>query len=248
HIVSDCEEELLPVPTSRKDCPRAVGVLPPEAASMLVDFEECIVRPDIEFWELIDNSEPIAPYRGRNLWGDRDACIRFVRRLDSIGALLWCTSAKERAAVFCVEKNLRSRVWWLEPVDDDSEAFVSTWDARDACCRFKIDVGLSRYLASPPLRAEKLGLRGAEGEWLSRSRRVRPCFAALPMGLRWSLYFAQEAVTKEVGTATGAAAERRLQTFGWSRLIASGGEPLGVPWLPARGCADEERPGLRRSR
>eukprot|EP00959_Pyramimonas_sp_CCMP1952_P433313 9073859-Pyramimonas_sp.AAC.1 len=40
HIVSDYQEELLSVPASCKDCPRTVDVVPADAASMLVDFEE----------------------------------------------------------------------------------------------------------------------------------------------------------------------------------------------------------------
>eukprot|EP00959_Pyramimonas_sp_CCMP1952_P100201 2095459-Pyramimonas_sp.AAC.1 len=46
------------------------------------------------------------------------------------------------------------------------------------------------------------------------------------MGFKWTLYLVQEAVTKQVETATGAPADRRLQTFGDSRLITSGGQPL----------------------
>ena len=251
HIVSDYQEELLSVPSSCKDCPRAVDVVPAEAASMLVDLEERMVRPDIDFWELMDNSEPITPYMDRNLSGDREAYIRFVRRLESIGVLRWCTTAKERATVFCAKKKSgkqrlvvdarRSNRRFRDPpgvelataeslglieVDDDSEVFISTGDVRDAFYRFKIDVELSRYFGLPPLRAEELQLHEAEGEWLSPDRWVHPCFAVLPMGFKWSLYLVQEAVTKQVEAATGATADRRLQTFGGSRLITSGGRPL----------------------
>ncbi|CAK0814691.1 unnamed protein product, partial [Prorocentrum cordatum] len=251
HIVSDYQEELLSVPASCKDCPYAVDVVPAEAASMLVDFEERMVRPDIEFWELEDNSEPVTPYMDRNLSGDRQAYIKFVRRLESIGVLRWCAAVKERATVFCVKKKSgmqrlvvdarRSNRRFRDPpgvelataeslglieVDDDVEVFISTGDVRDAFYRFKIDVELSRYFGLPPLRAEELHLHEAEGEWLSPDRWVHPCFAVLPMGFKWSLYLVQEAVTKQVEDATGATADRRLQTFGGSRLITSGGQPL----------------------
>ncbi|CAK0863715.1 unnamed protein product [Prorocentrum cordatum] len=211
HIVSDCQEELLSVPSSCKDCPRAVGVAPAEAASMQVDF--------------------------------------FFNRLESIGVLRWCATCNGRAAVFCAKKksgnqrlvvgarriNRRFRdppgvglataeSLGLVEVDDDAEISVSAGDVRGASYRFKVDVELSRYFALPPPRAEELGVREAEGEWLSPDRWVHPCVAVLTMGFKWSLYLVQEAVAKQVETAAGVPADRRLQTFGGSRLITSGGQ------------------------
>ena len=51
-VVMDYQEEFLSVPSSCAGCPRAVDVVPAEAAAMLVDFEEHMVRSDFEFWEL----------------------------------------------------------------------------------------------------------------------------------------------------------------------------------------------------
>jgi len=265
----DYQEELLSVPSSCRDCPNAADVVPPEAAAMLVDFEEHMVRSDLELWELQDNAEVIKPYMDRTLAGDKPAYVRFVKQLESIGVLRWCASAKERATVFFVKKKSgklrlvvdarRSNRRFRDPpgvelataeslgmieVDDDTEVFISTGDVRDAFYRFKIDIELSRYFGLPPVRAEELGLRELEGEQLTGDRWVHPCFAVLPMGFKWSLYLVQEAVTTQVETATQASPARRLQTFGGSRLITAGG---GAPPLRLRGQRrrDGQRAGGR---
>ena len=104
-VVMDYQEELLSVPSSCVGCPRAVDVVPAEAAAMLVDFEEHMVRSDLGFWELQDNAEPIKPYMDRTLAGDRSAYVRFVKQLESGGVPRWCATAKERATVSFVKKS-----------------------------------------------------------------------------------------------------------------------------------------------
>ena len=61
-----------------------------------------------------------------------------------------------------------------------------------------------------------MGLTGSllEGAPLLGDERVRPCFAALRVGFKWSLYFVQVANEALVETVPGLSPRSRLQNIG----------------------------------
>ena len=70
---------------------------------------------------------------------------------------------------------------------------VGLSDVSNCFHRLRVQSWLSDYFCLPPAPAQVLGATGQEvhGRPLGRTDAVTPCWAVLPMGFTWSLWFAQ---------------------------------------------------------
>ena len=80
--------------------------------------------------------------------------------------------------------------------------------------RFPIESKLDEYFAYPEVWASELGLSWWEGERVTEDTVLYPLAQSLPMGWAWSLYFAQEANTRQMELTKELSGAQLLQDRG----------------------------------
>ena len=96
--------------------------------------------------------------------------------------------------------------------------YLGTSDVKDCFhrLRFPKESKLDEYFAYPEVWASELGLAWWEGERVVGDMVLYPLAQSLPMGWAWSLYFAQEANTRQM---------ELTKELSGARLLMIGGHP-----------------------
>eukprot|EP00971_Amphidinium_carterae_P350194 6491429-Amphidinium_carterae.2 len=154
--------------------------------------------------------DPILKYR-------EDVYLGFVLHLRRIGMIQWTLRPGAHVGLFCVKKkgdrqrlitdcrpaNARfrkppgvslatSESFGGLQLQEGVELFCAETDIENCFHNLRIAENFGRFFSLPPLLARQLDITMVQGQVVHCDRLVYPCFAVLPMGMTWSLYFAQQ--------------------------------------------------------
>ncbi len=177
---------------------------------------------------------------GRSYWDPKlrhtKTYTQFLRRLAESGLVDFSDSAGfEEISFFCVSKKnnrlrlivdaRRANAHFREPhyvhlatgdglgglsFSPGSELTVATADLKDAFYHLSLPEGLRPYFTLPSARAADLGISSLNGKRLSRSSRVFPRLAVVPMGWSWALYICQS-IHETIAGQAGLSDEMRIR-------------------------------------
>lgn len=177
---------------------------------------------------------------GRSYWDPKlrhtKTYTQFLRRLAESGLVDFSDSAgREEISFFCVSKKnnklrlivdaRRANAHFREPhyvhlatgdglgglsFPPGSELTVATADLKDAFYHLALPEGLRPYFTLPSARAADLGITSLNGKPLSKSSRVFPRLAVVPIGWSWALFLCQS-IHETIASQAGLSEEMRIR-------------------------------------
>ncbi|CAK0795079.1 unnamed protein product, partial [Prorocentrum cordatum] len=147
---------------------------------------------------------PVRPYTDPVLKSNRKVYLGLVKRLLRIGLVRLSASKKCDVGVFVVK---------------NKDCFHRL--------RFPKESKLDEYFTYPEVWASELGLTWWEGRHVEKDMLLYPLAQSLPMGWAWSLYFAQEANTRQIEMTKELRDAHLLQDRGLPLVLQGGGGDAG---------------------